>query len=153
VNVKGYPGNLSLFAKWYLGTFGKENISVFEIKDVDLLVYKSHLQNVLRFQPFTINRRVATLKTFFSFLFKERIFDAFVACNLRPLELQPTRAPEVLSHSQVLRFFGCINRSTVWGSRDFAIAQLFVQCDLRLSEVSGSVASSYPGSIYVSQRR
>jgi len=137
ITVRGYLDDLSLFAKWHLGTFGKGNVSVFEIKDVDLLAYKSHLQNVLRFQPSTINRRVATLRTFFSFLHTEKILDSFIASNLKPLELQPARAPEVLTHSQVLRLFGCIKRSTVWGSRDFAIVQLFVQCGLRLSEVAG----------------
>jgi site-specific recombinase XerD len=136
VTVKGYLDDLSLFVKWYLGTFGKENASVFEVKEVDLLAYKSHLQNIERFQPSTINRRVATLRMFFSFLHKDGILDSFVASNLRPLELQPVRAPEVLSHAHVLRLFGAIDRSSVRGKRDFAIIQLFVQCGLRLGEVT-----------------
>lgn len=137
VTVKGYLDDLSLFARWYLGTFGKENVSVFEVKDVDLLAYKSHLQNIERFQPSTINRRVAVLRAFFSYLCEEKVLDCFIASNLKPLELQPSRAPEVLSHAQVLRLFGAIDRSTVRGKRDFAIIQLFVQCGLRLSEVAG----------------
>jgi site-specific recombinase XerD len=137
ITVKGYLDDLSLFVKWYLGTFGKENVSVFEVKDIDLLAYKSYLQNIRRCQPSTINRRVAVLRAFFSYLCGEKVLDCFVASNLRPLELQSARAPEVLSHAQLLRFFGSIDRSTVGGRRDFAIVQLFVQCGLRLSEVAG----------------
>ena len=137
ITMRGYLDDLSLFARWYLGTFGKENVSVFQIKDVDLLAYKSHLQNIERFQPSTINRRVATLRVFFSYLCEEKVLDCFVASNLRPVELQPSKAPEVLSHAQVLRLFGAIDRSTVRGKRDFAIIQLFVQCGLRLGEVAG----------------
>jgi site-specific recombinase XerD len=149
ITVKGYLDDLSLFARWYLGTFGKENVSVFDVKDVDLLAYKSHLQNIERFQPSTINRRVAALRAFFSYLFEEKVLDCFVASNLRPLELQPTRAPEVLSHAQVLRLFGSIDRSTVKGKRDFAIIQLFVQCGLRL----GEVASIKIGDFNLSERK
>jgi site-specific recombinase XerD len=149
ITVKGYLDDLSLFARWYLGTFGKENVSVFEVKDVDLLAYKSHLQKICRFQPSTINRRVATLSAFFSYLCEEKILDRFVASNLRPLELQPTRAPEVLSHAQVLRLFGSIERSSVRGKRDFAIVQLFVQCGLRL----GEVASIRIGDFELSERK
>ena len=137
VTVKDYLDDLSQFVKWYMGTFCKENVSVFEINDVDLLAYKSHLQNIQRCQPSTINRRVAALRTFFSFLLEEKILNSFIGSHLKPLELQLARAPEVLSHSQVLRLFGCIDRSTIRGKRDFAIIQLFVQCGLRLSEVAG----------------
>lgn len=50
--------------------------------------------------------RVATLRAFFSFLHKEGILDYFISSNLKPLELLPARAPEVLSPAQVLRLFG-----------------------------------------------
>jgi len=137
ITIKGYLDDLEQFARWYLRTFCKENVSVFEVNDVDLLAYKSHLQNIQRCQPSTINRRVAALRTFFSFLLEEKILNSFIGSHLKPLELQPARAPEVLSHSQVLRLFGCIDRSTIRGKRDFAIIQLFVQSGLRLSEVAG----------------
>ncbi len=149
ITVKDYLDDLSLFARWYLGTFSKENVSIFEVKDVDLLAYKSHLQNIERFQPSTINRRVATLRAFFSYLCEEKVLDCFVASNLRPLELQSARAPEVLSHAQLLRLFGSIDRATVRGKRDFAIVQLFVQCGLRL----GEVASIRIGDFEVSERK
>jgi integrase/recombinase XerD len=143
ITMQGYLDDLSLFVKWYLGIFGKESVSVFEVKDVDLLAYKSFLQRVCRFQPSTINRRVATLRAFFSYLCEEKVLDCFVASNLRPLELQPSRAPEVLSHAQLLRLFGAVDRSTVRGKRDFAIIQLFVQCGLRLGEVASVRLGDY----------
>ena len=99
VTIRGYLADLKLFEKWYRGTYGR-NSDPLKTKDVDLLSYKSHLQTIKRQAPATINRHIATLRSFFALLYEKRQTKTFLAEHLKPLEPEPKRAPEVLSHKQ-----------------------------------------------------
>jgi len=135
VTVRGYLADLKLFEKWYRGTYGRDS-DPSNTKDVDLLSYKSHLQTIKRQAPATINRHIAALRSFFAFLYEKGQTKTFLAEHLKPLEPEPKRAPEVLSHKQVLRFLAAPDKNTAGGKRDFAVLQVFLQAGLRLSEVA-----------------
>ena len=149
VPITNYCHDLSLFQRWYLTSLEKSEIIIEELKDTDFLAYKSFLQTVKRQRPATINRRIATLRSFCYFLKDCGFIEHFLTEHLKPLEVQSVRAPEILTHSQVLRLMGAVNKNTQKGRRDFAIIQLFVQAGLRLSEL----ASIQLNDIEISERK
>jgi len=132
ITIRGYLADLRLFEKWYKGTYGR-NADPKNIKDVDLLNYKSHLQTIKRQAPATINRHVAGLRSFFALLYESGQTMSFLAQHLKPLEPEPKRAPEVLSHREALRVLAAPDKNTARGKRDFAVLQVFLQAGLRLS--------------------
>lgn len=135
VTIKDYLSNLKLFHAWYQAHSTRRKGSLTRVKDVDLLAYRHYLQYGKRCKTATINQHVASLRSFFSFLFQEGVIKMLITTNFKPLSKPYIRAPELPTHKQILKLFRMVDTTKDRGKRDLAILQLFVQCGLRLSEV------------------
>jgi site-specific recombinase XerD len=134
--INSYLSHLKLFRKWYLETYELKMLDFSKVKEIDLFSYRSYLQYERRRKTATINLHVAALRGFFCFLYSNGIIKESVISNLVPLSKPYLRAPDVPKRVQILKLFRMVDTSNDRGKRDFAILQLFVQCGLRLSEVS-----------------
>jgi len=133
--VKNYLHDIRMFSRWHKTCFGKDP-DPRHMQELDLFAYRSYLQTEKRQSTSTVNRRVASLKSFADFLQAAEITPDNIAKKVSYLESPPQTAPDVLSHAQVLQLFKSIDRTKKLGIRDYAIIQLFVQCGLRLKELS-----------------
>jgi len=133
--VKNYLHDIRMFSRWHKTCFGKDP-DPRHMQELDLFAYRSYLQTEKRQSTSTVNRRVASLKSFADFLQAAEITPDNIAKKVSYLESPPQTAPDVLSHAQVLQLFKSIDRTRKLGIRDYAIIQLFVQCGLRLKELS-----------------
>jgi site-specific recombinase XerD len=82
-------------------------------------------------QPSTINRRLAAIRSFFTFLSDE---DPDLVCPVLPHRhnlKEPQRLPRPVHDEILLRFFAVID-----SPRDIAIFLLMLRCGLRISEVA-----------------
>ena len=149
ITIKDYLSNLKLFLKWYQLTYEAKSVDFTQIAEIDLLSYRSYLQHEKRRKTATINQHVAALRSFFSFLSIKGIISSSVISNLTPLSKPYLRAPDVPKRAQILKLFRMVDTQNDRGKRDFAIIQLFVQCGLRLSEVTNIQLSD----IEISERK
>ena len=133
--VKNYLHDIRMFSRWHKACFGKDPDPP-QMQALDLFAYRSYLQTERRQSTSTVNRRVASLKSFADFLQSNEITADNIAKKVSYLEAPPQTAPDVLSHAQVLQLFKSVDRTRKLGIRDYAIIQLFVQCGLRLKELS-----------------
>ncbi len=133
--IKNYLHDLKMFARWHRQCYGRDP-DPRRIQPLDFFSYRAHLQIEKRQSTNTVNRRVASLKTFADFLHSIEMTDVNVGEQVSYVEAPPQAAPEVLTHAQVLQLFKSVDCSKKLGKRDYAIIQLFVQCGLRLKELA-----------------
>ena len=133
--VKNYLHDLTMFTRWHKECYGREP-DPHRIQPLDFFAYRAYLQIERRQSTSTVNRRVASMKSFADFLQATEVTDANVGEPVRYLETPPQTAPDVLTHPQVLQLFKAVDRTRKLGCRDYAIIQLFVQCGLRLKELA-----------------
>jgi len=134
--IDSYLSHLKLFHRWYLKTYELKTLDFSKVKEIDLLSYRNYLQYERRHKTATINLHIAALRGFFCFLYNSGIIKKSVVSDLSPLSKPYLRAPDVPRRTQILKLFRMVDTSNDRGKRDFAILQLFVQCGLRLSEVT-----------------
>jgi len=133
--IKNYLHDIRMFSRWHKACFGRDP-DPHQIQPLDLFAYRSYLQTEKRQSTSTVNRRVASLKSFADFLQVSEITPDNIARKVSYLEAPAQTAPDVLTHAQVLQLFKAVDRTKKLGVRDYAIIQLFVQCGLRLKELS-----------------
>lgn len=126
--VRHYRHDLEMFSRWYADTYSKQP-TLDTVSAIDGNAYRSAMQHN-RLSPSTINRRVAALRAF------GEVMGVSGLTVLKPLADQPVRAPDVLTHAEVLRLMKSIPTHTIWGVRDFAIVQVLTQCGARVSEAA-----------------
>jgi len=133
--VKNYLHDLEMFGRWHQDTYGYSPDPK-GLQALDFLAYRSYLQTERRQSTSTVNRRVAALKSFADFLHARGFTSRNIGESVSYLSTPPPKAPDVLTHAQVLQLFKSVDRSRRLGKRDYAIIQLFVQCGLRLKELA-----------------
>ena len=86
--------------------------------------------------PATMNRKLSTLKSFFSFLELEGTYGVKKNPALQlPVVKNTKKLPQVLSLEECRRFLSEIKTVSVFPLRDYAMFNLFLQCGCRLNEV------------------
>ena len=147
--VRCYNSDLSLFSRWQRETYGQpENGSVLSgLNSIDLLDYVARLKQ--KSTGPTVNRKIASLRTFFAFLLENGLITKDHSAVLKPVRVELPKAPEVLSHAEYLRLLHAINQEGEKGKRDWAIIHLMVNAGLRI----GEVANVRVGDIEISSRK
>lgn len=82
----------------------------------------------------SISRACAAIKSFYQFLFRERLIDEDPTLNLDTPKLEH-RLPKVLSVEEVKKLLSQANTSDPWGMRDRAMLELLYATGLRVSEL------------------
>ena len=128
--VRGYASDLRKFADWFELTNG-EPMGPGNVTPVDVRDYKAHMQTVANLKPATINRRLSTLRAYFSWAFKK----GFIEDNpVRVRNVEETQtAPRALDEKTYHRLLRAAQKKG--NKRDVAIVQLLRHTGLRLGEL------------------
>ena len=83
----------------------------------------------------SLNRKIACLKSFFKFLFIHKHIHSNPAAGLYSLRTEK-KIPFILNYEQIKKAISLIDTTTILGSRDRAILELFYGTGMRLSELA-----------------
>src|SRR5918912_427611 len=127
-----YRYDLVLFARWLEATTGQP-FEADRITPTDLREYRSYLLTVEHRSPATINRRLASLRTFFQWARAEGLCNEIPTDSVKGIQSSP-RAPKSLPKKDVDRLI----RQAEQGSnkRDLAILQVLRHTGIRVGELT-----------------
>lgn len=101
----------------------------------DLTAYIEHLRDA-GYAPSTVERRVASVKSFHKFLVRDGVTDNHPSASLA-LPRTPDRLPEAVSIDDMDRLLSQPFPEGPSGSRDRAVLEVLYGCGLRVSELTG----------------
>lgn len=149
--IDGYRIDLTVFFRFMMIYKGKVNSESIEFEDIDISVIDSEflkaikLRDLYAFLSFTEKyrdnssyaraRKVATLKSFFKFLFgKAKIITENPALELESPKINK-RHPVYLTLNQSIHLLETLNKEDKNYHRDYCILTFFLNCGMRLSEL------------------
>ena len=97
--IRGYISDLKKFAEWFKLSTG-EQMGLDNVTPVDVRDYKEHLQTVKKYKPATINRRLASLRAFFTWAIEDGLVEENPV-RVRNIE-EPQTAPRSLDEKTYL---------------------------------------------------
>lgn len=113
-----------------------------KIKLTDIYAYMAYLKNDCDDSAVTMYRKVASIKSFYKYLYKMKIVKENIATDLELPKLGK-RLPKYLTLEQSTTLLYQVKHKELTGKmhdntvRDFAMVTLFLNCGLRLSELVG----------------
>lgn len=110
-------------------------VDVKQIDNISIREYMAHLYAQKK-KKTSIARKLASLRTFFSYLSREGVVEANHARNVASPRLEK-KLPNHLTVDEVMRFMEMPDTETVLGKRDRAINELLYGAGLRVSELVG----------------
>ncbi|MDR1168207.1 MAG: tyrosine recombinase [Heliobacteriaceae bacterium] len=127
--VKAYGSDILSYLLW-LGDDGCENVNFSRVR--------SYLHFIQKFdyKKTTIARKIASIRTFYKYLYRERIAGSNPAMNLSALK-RPKSLPKFLTPDEVERILNATKIETPAGYRNRAILELLWASGMRVSELSG----------------
>ncbi len=131
--LSAYGNDLLDFTK-----YAAQHSGSFSPSAVDQITLRSYLGDLLdrRFSRRSIARKLACLKSFFSYLHKKKIISGNPAANISSPRLEQ-RVPQYLDESAMQALMNQPDQSTPIGIRDAAILELFYSTGIRLAELIG----------------
>lgn len=135
--VRTYISVMTKFSTWAEATTG----TPFNPADVTPLLlqdYRSHMQTVENAKPATINKALATLKTFFGWAIDAGHAPTNPALKVKMKRVQQTHAPKWLNDAQLNRLLYAVDgqRNEFKRSRDLALIRTMLDAGLRVEEVA-----------------
>lgn len=128
--IRDYLSALRKFAAWFK-VDSAENLRIRNVTAVDVRNYKEHLQTEVKLKPATINRHLATLRTYFYWAVEKGLIKESPV-RVRNVE-EPQIAPRSLDERHYHRLLRAAQR---YGNRrDRAIIQLLRHTGLRVGEL------------------
>src|SRR6266498_5638555 len=140
-----YRLDLLHFASWFARTVG-ESFSPEAVTPTDVRDYRSHLINVEKRQPSTVNRRLAALRRFFQWAKALGLAKELPTDNVKGVASSP-RAPHWLEKRDVDRLIRTVERHGK--ARDLAIVLTLRHTGIRVSELSSLML----GDVEISERK
>lgn len=135
--IRTYLSVLSKFIKWYEQTEGKQ-FQLQEVTAITIQDYRSFLMSALEQKPATINKAIATLKTFFSWAVDAGHSENNPAQKVKMKRVQQSYAPKWLTEQEQNRLLYTLEteRNEFKQARDRAIVLTMLYAGLRVEEVS-----------------
>ena len=84
----------------------------------------------------SVQNYVRGLRAFFSWLHREGYTEEHILARLKPPKA-PQKLVEVLTEEEIARILACLDADTASGCRNMAMVITFLDCGLRLSELTG----------------
>jgi len=134
--VATYASALRAFAPFYRDDLKKPGPYVSRLQETDLRAFVDHLRDKRHLTATSVNRYVAALRAFSTFLLTRNWHRRLLARDLRTYRVAVSSEPTRLSKDEVRRLVGAINLNGRNGKRNYAIVQLFLQCGLRVGELA-----------------
>jgi site-specific recombinase XerD len=128
--VRGYLADLRKFAQWFRMNSGEE-LEPAKVGQGTVRDYKTHLQGAANFKPATINRRLASLRAYFSWAGEQGLVD------VNPVRVGNVEDPQTAPRSLDEKGYRKLLRETRkhGRKRDIAIIQLLRHTGIRLGEL------------------
>jgi len=127
--AKAYYSDILSFLVW-MEEEDCENVNFSKVRE-----YLHFIQR-FNYKKTTIARKVASLRTFYKFLYRERKVDANPAMSLN-IPKRPKSLPKFLTPQEVEQILNNIKIETPAGYRNRAILELLWATGMRVSELSG----------------
>jgi len=124
--TKAYISDLKDFLKK-----SGEGFCNFTYKNIKAYIIEIQAKN---YSKTTISRKIAAIKSFYKFLYRERLINSNPATNIKAPK-KAKRLPEFLSDNEVNSIFNCINTETPSGFRDRTILEVLYATGMRNSEL------------------
>lgn len=145
LTVKNYKVDLERFVAWLNENTTKEDphttpTTPGEIGRVTVKDYAQFLKTSGKVAPATANRRIISLKAFFTFLLDKGIIATNPTTDVKTKSIQKQNEIKWLSRNEVSKLFHALETAPREGkekkSRDKAILSILVNCGLRVSELA-----------------
>lgn len=132
--IRNYATDLRNMKQFLIENTGDVNVDLQAIDRKAVRNYLAHL-NASQKNKKTIVRHLSTVRTFFKYLFENKI------TPINPTELLDTpkiekKIPSPLKYEQILQLFEMPDTTTLLGHRDRAIMELFYSSGIRLNELA-----------------
>ena len=127
--AKAYYSDILAFLIW-LGDEECEHINFAKIREY------LHFMQVYNYQKTTVARKIASLRTFYKYLYRERKIDSNPAMNLNNPK-RPKSLPKFLTPNEVEQILNNTKIETPAGYRNRTILELLWATGMRISELSG----------------
>jgi site-specific recombinase XerD len=132
LTIKNYRGDLEAFARWFRDTTGDE-LTPGHVTPTDLRDYKRFLVDQRGLKPSSVNRQLATLKSFLAWAATAGLLPAGPPPVLPKVVLQARRGPRWLDRREQQALRRAVERSGQ--VRDIAMVTLLLNTGLRLREL------------------
>lgn len=127
--AKAYYSDILDFLLW-LGEIPIENVNFSKVREY------LHFIQKFNYKKTTIARKIASLRTFYKYLYREKKVDSNPAMNLNSPK-RPRQLPKFLTPYEVEQILNNIKIDTPAGYRNKAILELLWATGMRVSELSG----------------
>ena len=139
--VKAYRTTIEQFMQWYIGTTGYDTLS--KVKPIEIKEYVAFMKHTINRKQATINKSIAALKTFFSYLADSGL----VHDNpMTRIKIQKVQASESLGEKNVIKWltkmeqerfmiYVELERNNFMRLRNLAVIDLMLYSGLRVAEV------------------
>jgi len=125
--VKSYCSDVTEFLMW----LGNENPEDMTHKNIRVFLAEIQTKD---FSRTTISRKIAALRTFYRYLYRERLVKANPVDNIKsPRKIKSL--PKFLTTEEIESIFNSINTDTPTGFRNKAIFELLFATGMRISEL------------------
>lgn len=137
--IQAYKTSVNQFLTWFAQTTGKDNIA--QTKPIDVKEYVGFMKHHLNRSQATINKSIASLKTFFGYLCDRGYVNDNPMTRIKIQKIQQTEqakgVSKWLTKSEQDRFISYVELETneFKRLRNLAIIDLMLYCGLRVSEV------------------
>jgi site-specific recombinase XerD len=133
--ITTYASCLSVFGDFYRNHLNKPGPYVSRLQETDLAAFIDYLRHDRRLAAPSMNRYIAAVKAFSTFIFAQSWHRRVLASNLKTYRVQSETDVPRLSKAEVRRLVTAIDLNQRNGYRNLAILQLFLQCGLRVNEL------------------
>lgn len=127
--AKAYCSDILDFLLW-LGETPLDNVNFSKVREY------LHFIQKFNYKKTTLARKIASLRTFYKYLFREKKVDSNPAMNLNSPK-RPKQLPKFLTPYEVEQILNNITIDTPAGYRNKAILELLWATGMRVSELSG----------------
>lgn len=127
--LRAYTADIEHFLFWL------KELPVCDVNTNTIRLYMSQIQ-VFCYSKTTIARKIAALRTFYRFLYRERIIDYNPVDNIRSPK-KPKKLPSFLNEDEIEQIFNLIEPNSPTNARNRAIVETLYACGMRVSELCG----------------
>ena len=127
--LRAYTADIEHFLFWL------KDVNLSEVNTNTIRLYFSQIQ-VFEYSKTTIARKIAAMRTFFRFLYREKIVNCNPAEAIRSPK-KPKKLPSFLNEDEVTQLFNIIEPNSPTTARNRAILEVLYACGMRVSELCG----------------
>ena len=127
--LRAYSSDIEHFLYWL------KDLSVSDVNTNTIRLYFSQVQ-VFEYSKTTITRKIAALRTFYRFLYRERIVEYNPVDGIKSPK-KPKKLPSFLNEDEVEQVFALVNPDSPTNARNRAILEVLYACGMRVGELCG----------------